>query len=273
MKKTKRYISGITVLIMAAGLLQACGGDQPGEVTTGQGDTETTTVETEAPKETPSVTQADFGGAEINFMIDTVVQWDYKNDLGLGEQNGDGLNDAYYDRNHRVEDALNVRISNTKTEYDLVRNNGWTFDKSGEMCSVVASDIDGNGEYDENDRYALIWDDSMIAAVNAVGEKCCTVVDGKVELTLNAERTVNSVSKYLSVVGDKTRCFAYQRYTGDTTEIDKAVFTSDRSLFFLELLDTCLRRGMVPRCRRLQRADHEYIPQARYGFQLDVCEI
>ena len=92
-------------------------------MTTGQGDTDTTTVETEAPKETPSVTQADFGGAEINFMIDTVVQWDYKNDLGSGEQNGDVLNDAYYDRNHRVEDALNVRISNTKT--DSQSNSGY----------------------------------------------------------------------------------------------------------------------------------------------------
>ena len=116
MKKAKRYISGMTLLIMAAGLLQACGSDQSGEVTSGQGDTDTTTVETEAPKETPATTQADFGGEEINFMIDTVVQWEHKNDLGTGEQNGDVLNDAYYDRNRKVEDALNVRITNTKTD-------------------------------------------------------------------------------------------------------------------------------------------------------------
>ena len=50
MKKAKRYISGMTLLIMAAGLLQACGSDQSGEVTSGQGDTDTTTVETEAPR-------------------------------------------------------------------------------------------------------------------------------------------------------------------------------------------------------------------------------
>ncbi len=35
----------------------------------------------------------------------------------------------------------------------------------------------------------------MMAAVNAVGAKCCTVVDGKVELTLNTERTINEVEK------------------------------------------------------------------------------
>lgn len=342
MKKAKRYISGMTLLIMAAGLLQACGSDQSGEVTSGQGDTDTTTVETEAPKETPATTQADFGGAEINFMIDTVVQWEHKNDLGTGEQNGDVLNDAYYDRNRKVEDALNVRITNTKTDsktsdgykeiskmvlagdntysamiaraysvfslaqenylldlgsigsldmthswwdagavegltfgghnfmltgdistiindstcvmlfnkklvgdfslddpYDLVRNSGWTFDKFGEMCAVVASDIDGNGEYDENDRYgALIWDDSMMAAVNAAGEKCCTVVDGKVELTLNTERTVNTVSKYLSIVTDKTKCFAYQRLSGDNQAVADNMFISNRSLFDLTLIDT-----------------------------------
>lgn len=342
MKNTKQNFTGIIALVIASALLQACSKDQASDITSDQIDSSLDAIETSVLEETPATTHADFGEAEINFMIDTVIQWKDKNDLGSGEQNGDVLNDAYYERNCRVEEALNVKIAYNKTNsqgnagydeiskmifagdntytamiaraydifslaqenflfdlgtissldmshswwdagsvqdltfgghnymlsgdistvindstcvmlfskkliedfglespYELVRNGTWTIDKFGEMCVVVAGDLDGNSDYDEKDRYgALIWDDSMMAIVNAIGEKCCTVNDGQVELTLNNERTVDTVSKYLSIVSDKTKCFAYQRLSGDNQAVADNMFIDNRSLFDLTLIDT-----------------------------------
>jgi len=40
--------------------------------------------------------------------------------------------------------------------YELVRTGKWTFDKFAEMSKAVISDLNGDGKFDENDRYGLI---------------------------------------------------------------------------------------------------------------------
>ena len=57
-----------------------------------------------------------------------------------------------------------------------MRNNGWTFDKFGEMCAVVASDIDGNGE-----NSALL--STLVFADNAGSEEYDYAIQTKLDLT------------------------------------------------------------------------------------------
>lgn len=84
MKNTKQNFTGIIALVIASALLQACSKDQASDITSDQINSSLDAIETTALEETPATTHVDFGEAEINFMIDTVIQWKDKNDLGSG---------------------------------------------------------------------------------------------------------------------------------------------------------------------------------------------
>lgn len=353
MKKT------ISVLILCALMVMPSCGEA---VVPDETKPTTTSAEvTGEPPESPAVTNADFGGAEITFLMNQCPQWSEMNDFGTGEMNGDVLNDAYYNRNKAVEDSLNIiinviedtndmtskiqqsvmaggnaysamiargytlcslaisgylcdlnsigtleldhswwdqganrdlsfgnaiymttgDISTTINEascvmlfskflaktfdlpdiYSYVRDGKWTLDRFGELCQAVAGDIDGDGDMDENDRYgAIIWDDSMMAAVNSADIKCCSINDNKeLELTLYSERTVDAVDKFMSIVGDISVCFPYQRYSGkgDVDQLADVMFTSDRALFFVELLHRSLTY-------RNMESDYGILPFPKY---------
>ncbi|MBQ4044174.1 MAG: hypothetical protein IJD06_09280 [Clostridia bacterium] len=69
--------------------------------------------------------------------------------------------------------------------YDLVETGDWTFDKMNEMCEVVASDVNQDGVYDENDNYGFFarWD-SMMAQENTTGYQYTKVnEDGSISVT------------------------------------------------------------------------------------------
>ena len=94
-----------------------------------------------------------------------------------------------------------IREDNSlENPYELVNGGKWTIDKFIEMASTISKDLDGNGKYDENDQYgALIWDDTMMGIINASGERCVTINDeGLLELTLNTEKTINVIEKFLN---------------------------------------------------------------------------
>ena len=130
-----------------------------------------------------------------------------------------------------------VAQNNLENPYELVENGQWTLDKMLEMCSQVHADLDGNGKYDANDRVgAIVWDDTMMAWINAAGIKCCTMNEnGELTLTLNDERTMAFFDKLPSFYADEI-AYAYQRVSYDiTTPIN--MFANNQALFFAQLLD------------------------------------
>lgn len=122
--------------------------------------------------------------------------------------------------------------------YALVRDGKWTFDKMTEMASSVKADLDGNGKIDSADRFgAIIWDDSIMGAVNGTLGKCAQInADGQLELTLYTERIFNMIDKYTDFIYTKDVCYNYQRVSYDITT-PVSMFASGQSLFFLQLLD------------------------------------
>ncbi len=52
-----------------------------------------------------------------------------------------------------------LRDFELENPYDLVRSDDWTLEKMMSMASVVMSDLDGDGDYDENDRYGYSVND------------------------------------------------------------------------------------------------------------------
>jgi len=130
-----------------------------------------------------------------------------------------------------------VEQHNLENPYELVENGKWTLDKMIEMCTQVHSDLNGDGKYDVNDRVgAIIWDDTMMAMVNASGVKCCTLDEnGELKLTLNDERTMEFFDKLPAFYSDEM-AYAYQRVSYDITAPIN-MFANNQALFFAQLLD------------------------------------
>ncbi|MBQ8185318.1 MAG: extracellular solute-binding protein [Clostridia bacterium] len=142
--------------------------------------------------------------------------------------------------------------------YELVDNSKWTMDKFIDMASQVTEDTDGNGQYTDADKYgAMVWDDTMMGVVNCSGAKCVTVnSEGLLELTLNTETVVDSVTKFLDFAAQKQNCFAYQRHNW-TDALLVNMFSGDQSLFLTQLIQ------IVPKMRDMD-TDFGILPIFKY---------
>lgn len=142
--------------------------------------------------------------------------------------------------------------------YDMVKNGTWTVDQFINFASQASTDLDGNGVMDNKDRYgALIWDDTMMGVVNCTGEKCAVVNDeGLIELTLNSEKTVNVLDKFLAFAIDKNVAYAYQR-TNWTDTLLVTMFSGDQALFLTQLIQ------LVPKMREMD-SDFGILPYFKY---------
>ena len=148
--------------------------------------------------------------------------------------------------------------------YQFVLDGKWTLDKFYSLCSDVSKDLNGDGKYDETDQYgAMVWDDIAMAVVNSTGDKCATTdADGNVILTLNNERTVNALEKYVEFGRDASQCFQYQRAVDASDTVAINMFSGDQVLFFMQLMQ------IVPKLRDME-ADFGIIPFPKYDEAQD----
>ncbi|MBE6611221.1 MAG: extracellular solute-binding protein [Ruminococcaceae bacterium] len=103
MKKV-RFISALLAVMLAA---SSCGGSAPSGDTTPADASDTT-----APEEKVGYPHgaADFGGYEFTFLNVAVCDWANRM-LVPEESTGELLNDTMFDRNRRVEEMLNIKIT------------------------------------------------------------------------------------------------------------------------------------------------------------------
>lgn len=155
--------------------------------------------------------------------------------------------------NKNMADELQIK----QNPYDMVRDGTWTIDNYATLAKDVAMDLDGNGEFDDNDRYGiLIWDDSIMGVINGAGEKCAEVVDGKLTLSLYNDKTVSVLEKYLDFAIDDTVSYAYQRKElGDNLIVN--MFQNNQALFLQQLLQ------VIPKFREMD-ADFGILPYYKY---------
>lgn len=143
--------------------------------------------------------------------------------------------------------------------YQMVKDGKWTLDTFLSLCEATSLDVNGDGTYDETDQYgAMIWDDITMAVVNGAGIKCAEVgEDGKIALTLNTERTINALDKFIPFGRDKTQCFQYQRYGSASDTLAIQMFSNNQAMFFMQLMQ------MVPKLRNMD-ADFGILPFPKY---------
>lgn len=119
----------------------------------------------------------------------------------------------------------------TVSPYDMVKDGTWTFEKFTTLCKQVSDDLNNDGVMDENDLYGLlIWDDSAVGVIGAIGERCCTVdpATGEIALTLYNERVLSVLEQYFSLAFDKQHALCYQRIPGTT---GSALFGGNHGVF------------------------------------------
>ena len=110
-------------LILALLLTVGCGSNDPGEQK--QTSADTTVADTTAePELTIPDYKLDLGGADFNILYFDAVEacgWssDIPCDVNTDEQTGDLLNDEVYDRNRRIEDMYNLKITAHKETWDV----------------------------------------------------------------------------------------------------------------------------------------------------------
>lgn len=152
---------------------------------------------------------------------------------------------------------------NMDNPYDLVYNGEWTIDKYIDLASQVSNDEDGNGKFDSADLYGvLIWDDSMMGIVNCTGGQCVSINnEGLMELTLNTEKTVEVVTKFLDFASQTQIAYAYQRQeTADNVPV--RMFTNNQALFFMQLIQ------VVPKLREMD-TDFGILPYFKFDESQD----
>ena len=90
---------------------------------------------------------------------------------------------------------------------DLVREGKWTIDKEIEYVKLVSSDLNGDSKMDLEDQFGLVLGDNkdlqyyFVAAGGTIAKKD---ENGKIQLTINNERTIQLIDKYLELSGKNT---------------------------------------------------------------------
>ena len=117
--------------------------------------------------------------------------------------------------------------------YDLVREGKWTIDAFREMCVNVTADLDGDGQYTDEDRYGYI----------TTGEGPCTFfygsgltlvttdAEGIPALDIDVEKTVATLEKVVKIISEDN----ITRIPKDVA-VGKNMFMTDRVLFYGEVL-------------------------------------
>ena len=101
-----RILAILLAAMLTAPMLFSCAGDTTDETTADTTSTGTTTTETEASWQYPD---KDFGGGEYR-ILNFEELWDMYIHMDAVELTGEALNDAVYNRNRKIEDALNCKI-------------------------------------------------------------------------------------------------------------------------------------------------------------------
>lgn len=164
--------------------------------------------------------------------------------------------------------------------YQIVKDMKWTIDKLGEFSKTVSEDLGGNGVMDPSDRYGLyVWDDSILGMMGAAGTKCATVgEDGKIQLTLYNDNTLNMFNKFTEIAYNKEYALTYQRFNSSQLNGGVVVgFQENRALLWAtsntntaKIRDMEASFGIIPYPMLSEEQGRYYSTIAPYNSQF-IC--
>lgn len=144
--------------------------------------------------------------------------------------------------------------------YDLVFEGKWTLDKLSELSEGVYRDLNGNGQRDDTDQYAVIQQEGhtlngmfFAAGVEFTGFN----EEGEYAIILNSEHTVNLFEKLHTMfcVNENNALYSNADFNTKSTEL----FTQDRLLFCPQMFQFAGTDGV-----REMETDFYVIPMPKY---------
>ena len=118
--------------------------------------------------------------------------------------------------------------------YGIINDGQWTWDKLTELAASASKDLDGNGEFDENDQYGFESARSWI--YGSVPTSCDQYImerddDGVPQLAVNTEKMAGIIEKMIKLSYSDNASFMTPTLTNDnSTQIR---FDTGRILFYL----------------------------------------
>ncbi len=152
--------------------------------------------------------------------------------------------------------------------YRLVRSGQWTFDRMVELCRDVSLDLNGNGIFDENDRYGMTYNNfAWQIMFYGIGETFVTRdTEGQLEFNNQNQRIIDFVQKMMPVSLDNNVVLYSENYKNLGGEyritVCQNAFNEGRVLFWLEAMYG------VPSLRDMER-DFGIIPSPKYDEAQD----
>ncbi|MCR5754608.1 MAG: extracellular solute-binding protein [Acetatifactor sp.] len=121
-----------------------------------------------------------------------------------------------------------------ESPYDLYAKNEWTFSKFLEYCKAAKKDLNGDGVFDENDRYGFTcghnWDTPVVMYLASGNQFYSENPDGSIEFQLNtpnAFKAVNQIKEMLNPIDT-----FWPKPEGAEMEAYAQAFAEGKSLFY-----------------------------------------
>ncbi|MBP3918473.1 MAG: hypothetical protein J6I50_04815 [Clostridia bacterium] len=116
--------------------------------------------------------------------------------------------------------------------YDLVKNGTWTIDKFHELAIQAVKDTDGNGQFDDQDRYGLITTgEGGKNFYYASGERIIDNNNGEMTLVANNERAQAIIEKTVRLFTESNIV-----YDPPTWQDAERMFAENKGLFYSEIV-------------------------------------
>ncbi|MBP3292806.1 MAG: extracellular solute-binding protein [Clostridia bacterium] len=151
--------------------------------------------------------------------------------------------------------------------YEMVRNGEWTYDKFIQYVDVSSADLDGNGVFDENDRYGLAENSGLLCRILPSFGTPVVMFDEAGEGIINqSESFYNQLDRVMTTLLDANYQPMLLRDGPLGYEKADTVFPGGRALFFGEMVRniTGFREsmeqdfGVLPYPKYTEEQEHYY---------------
>lgn len=126
-----------------------------------------------------------------------------------------------------------IKEYNLANPHDYWRNNDWTFDHFGELITAVHDDLDGNGKFDENDRYGYHDRAGFLYPLMYTAAGLKTVIedkDGKPVFNMPGNEDFQTIYDWCTRVFYDEQAY-YKQNAGNDFFIQSPMFQENKMLF------------------------------------------
>ena len=168
-------------------------------------------------------------------------------------------------------------LYNLKSPYDYVHNNNWTFDNFSVMAKSVYNDLNGDGLFNEGDRFGLFREGGMHDFFFLGCGQALIKLDGEgyPGISVMNDKTFTVIEKIFNMLYDNSACININEFKNIGGYSNRYAYA--RSLFTQDLmLFTVAGTGIINEFRDME-SDFGMVPfpkysseQENYGHYVDI---